>query len=143
VRTWAAVPVLPDGSVTEATTSCGPALSVVALSAHPPPACTVEVRVWPPTVTFTARPAGSSVVPVIIGVESLVERAAPPSMPTSGAVRSSMGLVIGLLARATVLGVRTRPLREAPSPKDTTPAPRIVPTHLALAPSDTAPTTCQ
>ncbi len=40
---------------------------------------------------------------------------------------------------ATVPGVSTRPLIEAPSPRATAPAPRNVPTSLAPAPSETAP----
>ena len=107
------------------------------------PAAALVVSTCDPILTVTSGVPGSSVEPETEGVVSLVDRVAPPSMVTAGATRSSMGLVTGLLARATVLGVRMRPLSEAPSPKETTAAPRSVPTHLALAPSETAPTTCQ
>ena len=86
-----AVPVFPDGSVTDATTVWGPAVRVSALRAHTPElAC--PVKVCEPMVTVTRGVPGSSVVPEIDGVASLVALEAPPAMVTTGAVRSSIGL---------------------------------------------------
>ena len=142
VSTWVAVPVFWEGSVTEATTVCGPVLRASALSVQTP-STAVPVSTCDPMVTVTTGLPGSSVVPDTDGVVSLVDRAEPPSMATTGATRSSMGLTMGLLDRAMVLGVRARPLSDAPSPKEMTPAPSSVPTNLTLAPKATAPTTCQ
>ena len=110
VRTWVAVPTFREASVIVATTLCDCAASALALTPQTPPAPTVELKVCPPTVTVTAEPTGSSVVPEIVGDVSFVERVGPPLMVTTGAVRSSMGSVKGLFASATVLGVRIRPL---------------------------------
>ena len=66
VRIWVAVPVLPDGSVTDATTVWGPAARVSALRAHTP-ALACPVNVCEPMVTVTRGVPGSSVVPEIDG----------------------------------------------------------------------------
>jgi hypothetical protein len=44
----------------------------------------VALRVWPLTVTVTSAGASTSVVPVIVGVVSVVIAPDPPSMLTTG-----------------------------------------------------------
>ena len=124
VSTCVASPTFREGSEIEAVTTWSPASSVLVPTRQRPPSPTVVVTVWSATVTVTGAPAGSSVVPEIGGDASLVDRTGPPSMVTSGAVRSSFVIANGLSARPTVLEVSTRPLTVAPAPTPTAPAVR-------------------
>ena len=82
--------MLSAASSTDATTLWGVSLRAAGVTVQAPPSPAVVVSVCPSTVTVTAVPTGSSVVPEIVGVVSFVARRAPPSIVTAGAVTSTV-----------------------------------------------------
>ena len=77
VRVWPALPTLPAGSGTEATTVHAPSPTEVGVAFHVPLACTSVVIVWPAIDTVTVVPGAASEVPVIVGVTSFGRRGRP------------------------------------------------------------------
>jgi hypothetical protein len=103
VRTCLALPTLPAGSVTEATTSHVPAATPV-VTFHEPSGCTSVVIVCPAIDTVTVVPGAASELPAIVGTTLFVVAAAPPAIATNGETVSivSCWLALPTLDRESV-----------------------------------------
>ena len=90
VRFWVAVPVLPAGSATVATTTRTPgARSADGVTIHDWLGWTTAVNGCAPSMlTLTTAPAETLLIPTIVGVVSFVVTAAPPSIVMAGPTRS-------------------------------------------------------
>ena len=84
VNVWVAVLMLPAGSETEATTVWSPMVSALGVVFHVPSPWTRVVKLWPATVTVTVEPGVAGVEPEMVGVLSVTETAAPPSIVMPG-----------------------------------------------------------
>lgn len=96
VSCWLSVPSLPAGSVTVAVTVHSPSLSAAGATFHVPSSCTSAVSVCAATATRTTVPGATSLVPAIVGVESLVVRDGPPSIATRGSSVSTVSCCVAL-----------------------------------------------